>query len=174
MAIEFDSPPCQHYLPQSVRSDFDAKVIDLEIAKLLSKRVIEPTGHSHGEISDIFLRTKKYNSYRMILNLKKLNLYASKTHFKMDTLNTVIKLIEKDCYMASIDLKDAYYAVSIKPADRKYLRFMWRDILFQFTCLPNSLSCAPREFTKLLKPALSTLHLRGHVSSAYLNDMYLQ
>lgn len=46
--------------------------------------------------------------------------------------------------------------------------------LFQFTCLPNGLSCAPRKFTKLLKPALSTLHLRGHVSSAYLDDMYLQ
>ena len=48
----------------------------------------------------------------MILNLKKLNQYASKTHFKMDTLNTIIKLIEKDCYMASIDLKDAYYCVN--------------------------------------------------------------
>ena len=120
MAIEFDSPPCQHYLPQSVRSDFDAQVIDLEIAKLLSKCVIERTGHSHGEtISDIFLRNKKDGSYRMILNLKKLNQYTSKMHFKMDTLNTVIKLIEKDCYMASIDLKDAYYSVSIRLSDRK-------------------------------------------------------
>ena len=35
--IEFDSPPCQHYLPQSVGSDFDTQVIDLEITKLLSK-----------------------------------------------------------------------------------------------------------------------------------------
>ena len=175
MAIEFDSPPCQHYLPQSVRSDFDAQVIDLEIAKLLSKHVIEPTGHSHGEIiSDIFLRNKKDGSYRMIPNLKKLNQYTNKMHFKMDTLNTVIKLIEKDCYMTSIDLKDAYYSVSIRPSDRKYLRFMWQGTLFQFTCLPNGLSCAPRKFTKLLKPALSTLHLRGHVSSAYLDDMYLQ
>ena len=57
----------------------------------------------------------------MILNLKKLNQYANKIHFKMDTLNTVIKLIEKDCYMASINLKDAYYSVSITPTDRKYL-----------------------------------------------------
>ena len=61
MAIEFDSSPCQHYLSQSVRSDFDAEVIDLEIAKPLSKRVIEPTEHNHGEIiSDIFFwETKK-------------------------------------------------------------------------------------------------------------------
>ena len=110
----------------------------------------------------------------MILNLKKLNQYASKTHFKMDTLNTVITLTEKDCYMASIDLKDAFYSVSIKPADRKCLRFMWRGPFSQFTCLPNGLSGAPRKFTKLLKPALSTLHLTGHVSSAYLDDMYLR
>lgn len=88
----------------------------------------------------------------MILNLKKLNQYASKTHFKMDTLSTGTKLIEKNCYMASIDLKDAYYSVSIKPADRKYLRFSWRGSLFQFTCLPTGLSCTPRKFTKILNP----------------------
>ena len=78
-----------------------------------------------------------------MLNLKKLNQYASKIHFKMDTLNTVIKLIEKDCYMASIDLKDAYCSESITPADRKYLRFMWRGSLFQFTCLPNYIMACP-------------------------------
>ena len=91
----------------------------------------------------------------MILNLKKLNLYATKAHFKMDTLHTITKLIEKDCFMASIDLKDAYYSVPITRTDRKYLRFLWQGTLFQFTCLPNGLSCAPRKFTKLLKPALS-------------------
>ena len=36
----------------------------------------------------------------------------------MDTLSTVTKLIEKDCFMASIDLKDAYYSVRIAKTDR--------------------------------------------------------
>ena len=44
IAIEFDSPPCQQYLPQSVGSDFDALVIDLERAKLLSKQSSSPLG----------------------------------------------------------------------------------------------------------------------------------
>ena len=110
----------------------------------------------------------------MILNLKKLNLYATKAHFNMDTLYTITKLIEKDCFMASIDLKDAYYSVPITREDRKYLRFLWQGTLFQFTCLPNGLSCTPRKFTKLLKPAFFDLHLRGHISSAYIDDMYLQ
>ena len=110
----------------------------------------------------------------MILNLKNLSLYANKIHFKMDTLNTIIKLVEKDCFMASIDLKDAYYSVPIAKSDRKYLRFLWKGKLYQFTCLPNGLSCGPRKFTKLLKPALTELHLNGHISSGYIDNLYLQ
>jgi len=151
------------------------QLIATKIHKLLSRNVIEPTGHTCGEIiSDIFLRNKKDGSHRIILNLKKLTQYSSKVHIKMDTLQTIIKLIEKDCFMALIDLKDAYYSVPIAREDRKFLQFIWQGSLFQFRCLPNGLSCAPRKFTKLLKPVLSDLHLRGHISSAYIDDMYLQ
>lgn len=165
MAIEFDSPPRQHYLPQSVRSHFDALVIDLEITKLLSKCVMEPTGHSHGEIiSDIFLLSKKDGSYRMILNVKKLNQYPSKNHFKMDTLNSVIKLIEKDCYMASIDLICLVLCVD-NTCGQEISPFYVAGFTFP-TRLPNGLSCAPRKFTKLLKPALSTL--QGAMCQAHI------
>ena len=54
--------------------------------------------------------------------------------------------------MASIDMKDAYYSIPVKNEDRKYLRFKWEDQFYEFTCLPNGLSCAPRQFTKILKP----------------------
>ena len=73
---------------------------------------------------------------------------------------TVTKLVEKDCFMASIDLKDAYYSVPIAREDRKYLRFKWQGSLYQFTCLPNGLSCASRKFTKLLKPDLHLSHIK--------------
>ena len=92
----------------------------------------------------------------------------------MDTLSTVTKLIEKNCFMSSVDLKDAYYSVPIAKAHRKYLRFQWLDKLYQFTCLPNGLSCAPRKFTKLLKPPLTKLHLAGHIAVNYIDDLYLQ
>ena len=175
LKIDFDEPPQQQFLPTCKRPASEEAVIDLEVKKLLSKSVIEPTGHSHGEIiSDVFVRVKKDGGHRMILNLKNLNQYANKLHFKMDTLNTIIKLVEKDCFMASIDLKDAYYSVPIAKSHRKYLRFFWREQLYQFTCLPNGLSCGPRKFTKLLKPALTELHLKGHISSGYIDDLYLQ
>ena len=71
-------------------------------------------------------------------------------------------------------MKDAYYSVPIAISHGKYVRFSWRGQLYQFTCLPNGLSCGPRKFTKLLKPAITKLHLRGHISSGYIDDLYLQ
>ena len=38
----------------------------------------------------------------------------------MDTLYIIIKLAGKDCFTASIDLKDAYYSLSIAKSDSKY------------------------------------------------------
>lgn len=40
--------------------------------------------------------------------------------------------------------------------------------------LPNGLCCAPRIFTKLLKPVYSTLRLKGQMSVGYIDDSYLQ
>ena len=59
----------------------------------------------------------------------------------MDMLDSAMKLIDTDCYMASVDLQDAYYSVPIHVEYQKYLKFIWRGTLYQFTALPNGLSC---------------------------------
>ena len=82
--------------------------------------------------------------------------------------------MEQDCFMASIDIKDAYYSFSIHPTDRKYLCFEFNGQLYCYKSLPNGLSSAPRKFTKLLKVPLSYLHEQGHISFGHLDDFYLQ
>ena len=118
---------------------------------MISKGITEPANPGSGEIlTSIFTRPKKDGTYRIILNLKSFNKCIPYQHFKMDTLKTVLNLIEKDCFLASLDLKYAYYSVPVTRNDRKYQRY-------QFTCLPNGLSCCPRKFTKLMKPPMTTL-----------------
>lgn len=68
----------------------------------------------------------------MILNLKQLNEFVSYYHFKMDTIQTALKLMRPGCFMASVDLKDAYYSVPIALEDRKYLKFEWQGSYFQY------------------------------------------
>ena len=150
-------------------------IIQKEICKLLEMKVIIEVDHVDDEIiSPIFTVPKKDSEeHRMILNLKELNKLVTYYHFKMDTFETALKLIKKNNFMASVDLRHAYYSVPIAIEHQKYLRFMWKNKVFQYTCLPNGVSCAPRIFTKLLKPVYSTLRKSGHKNSGYIDDSLL-
>ena len=156
-------------------SDNDQQLIQLEVNKLEAKGVIEKTLPSSGQfISNIFYRTKKDGSCRLILNLRKLNEAVEYHHFKMDTLTTAVSLMKPSCYMASVDLKYAYYSIPVDSSHRKYLRFYWGGHPYQFPCLPNGLAEAPRKFTKLMKIPFSHLRKEGFINSAYIDDSYLQ
>ena len=173
--IECDFLPEQPARNKSHFNQTEFHIIQKEIETLISKGVLEATSPSAGQIiSPIFLRPKPDGTHRMILNLKQFNQCVTYRHFKMDTLNTITNLMTPDCFMASLDLKDAYYSVYIAPEDRKYLRLEFNHQLLQYTALPNGLSSCPRTFTKILKPALSTLHKEGHIATAYIDDIYLQ
>ena len=93
-------------------NDAEAAIIESEIVQLLKKGVIVESPHSQGEfVSSIFVRLKKNGvDYRMILNLKELNKFIVYRHFKMDSLKTMTDLMSQGCYMASVDIKDAYYS----------------------------------------------------------------
>ena len=154
----------------------ERKIIHSEIQKLAGKKILSVSpceARTDQILSPIFTRPKKDGSHSMILNLKNLNQDIECHHFKMDTLLTALTLITPGCYMASIDLKDAYYSVPIDEQNKKFLCFMWDRQLWQFDCLPNGLALAPRKFTKLLKPVFAHLRQQGHISTAFLDDFLL-
>ena len=154
------------------RSKSESDILQAEIKKLLDKKVLIPSEYEQGEIlSPVFLRAKQDGSHRLILNLKKPNEHIEKLHFKMETIYTVISLITPNCFMASVDLKDAYYSVKIREEDQKFLKFKFNDTCYKFTSLPNGLTTGPRKFTKLLKPPLASLRRKGHILCAYIDDL---
>ena len=93
--IEFESMPKRLSKPHpNSQNPDERKIINIKLDKLLRKGVIEETTHLKGEyLSSIFLRQKKDDSYRMILNLKDLNYSIEKKHFKMDTSLSAVNLI---------------------------------------------------------------------------------
>ena len=179
--IEFDAPPFPVATSIVSFSSEEITIINSETDKLLAKDIIETTSLDPDEtLSNIFIRPKKDGSQRLILNLKGLNQYFTYHYFKMDTLYSMLKLyklVEKNCYVASLDLKDAYYSVAVNASNTKYLRFMWNNVLYQFTCLPNgpavSMPQKIYEITKLLKSPLNSLHKKGHIVASYIVDLFL-
>ena len=169
--IEFDSDPRHNLQPKHITfSDWEKGIICNEVQKLLSKQVIwKVQKHEVKYLSSIFLRPKRDGSFRLILNLKKLNGNIDKIHFKMKTLKTLLTLVTQDCYFASTDLKDAYYSIPVHPDCQGWLAFYWDSNYYVFTALANGLSPAPRIYMKMLKPVFSTLRKEGHTNVTICN-----
>lgn len=144
------------------------------IHSLLNNGAISKCRPCQGQfISSIFLRPKPNGKMRFILNLKKLNKFIKTSHFKLEDLRTALKLICKDCFMATLDLKDAYFLIKIHTSSRKYLRFIFDGSLYEFNVLPFGLNTAPYVFTKIMKPVTKLLRLAGYISTIYLDDLLL-
>ena len=142
-----------------------------EVEKLLDKRVIEQVCESEDQVvSNIFGRIKKDGSTRVILNLKEFNKQFDKIHFKMESLTDAINLMTEGCFFGSIDLKDAYFSINIKESSRKYFRFRFQNILYQFIGLPQGYKDSPRVFTKVMLPVLGKLREKGHKLVGYIDD----
>ena len=60
--------------------------------------------------------------------------------------------------IVSLDLNDT---VPVHISGCKYLRFMWKGKMFEFTSLPFRLAPAPLIFTKLLRPVVAFLRWMG-------------
>ena len=80
----------------------------------------------------------------MILNLKRLNKFVDYKHFKMESLQNVLELIRPGVYMASIDLKDAFYSVLVHKNHQGYLTFFVDEYL-KFVCMPPNGSGPPMQ-----------------------------
>ncbi len=151
----------------------NAPVLREEIAVLLAKDAIEPVPPAEmrqGFYSPYFIVPKKGGGLRPILDLRVLNRALHKLPFKMLTHRRMIKCIQPQDWFAAIDLKDAYFHVSILPRHRPFLRFALEGRAWQYRVLPFGLSLSPRVFTKVVEGTLTPLREVGVRILNYLDD----
>lgn len=175
--IPFAKQPRQFIVPTNTFSPSEKDEMSKAINKLLNLGAIVRCKPCNGQfISKIFLAPKPNGGKRFILNLKPLNKFVQKIHFKMEDYRTAAKLLPRHGYTATIDLKEAYLLVPISEPDRKFLRFEFQhengiNTTYQFTAMPYGLSVAPRTFTKLMKEVVTSLRSQGFTSVIYLDDI---
>ena len=177
LKIELVEPVNQSFVPPQIKfGKEENEKIEKELSNMVNSEIITeiPLDPVEGEyLSNIFIRPKKPDGVRVILNLKKFNEKVEYRHFKMENLDTVIALMTPNAYMASIDFKQAYYCVGIHEPHRKLLRFIYNGRKYQYTSLPNGLSSGPRKFTKLIKALFKKLRERNFQNSSYIDDSFL-
>jgi len=149
------------------------QLIREEVAEMVQKGAVEQIHPSKGFYSNLFLVPKKDGGQRPVINLKALNQFVQKQHFKMEGIHNLKDLLQPGDWLGKVDLKDAFFTIPIHANHRQYLRFMFLEKAYQFTCLPFGLSSAPWVFTKTLKPALALLRQKGVRLIAYMDDILL-
>ncbi|KAK5883800.1 hypothetical protein CesoFtcFv8_020091 [Champsocephalus esox] len=91
----------------------------------------------------------------------------------MLTIKQVMECVHQGDWYISIDLKDDYFHITIIPKHRKFLRFSFQGIAYQFNRLPFGYSLAPRTFPKCVETALEPLRRGGMRVLFYLDDLLL-
>jgi len=147
------------------------------IQAYMSKKILElvPECERGEGLYQVFFPVPKKNpgEWRGCLDARPVNAELRYEKFKMEGLHTVKSLLRRDDWLTSIDVADAYPHVLIHPEDRRYVRFIWEGVHYQFRAVCFGLASAPRMFTKIMRPIMALLRAAGIRSVVYLDDIFL-
>ena len=88
----------------------------------------------------------------------------------METVASVLLSVREGDFLASLDLKDAYFQIPIHRSSRKLLRFTSEGTVYQFRALCFGLSTAPQVFTRVFAAVSAWAHSHGIRLLQYLDD----
>ena len=108
-----------------------------------------------------------------MVNLRFLNKFILYQNFKMEGFFCLRELLQEEDYICKLDMKDAYFSVSLHQSSRNYVRFSFSGNLYDLLCLCFTLRPAPRIFKKLLKMLMPLLREINVSIIIYLDDMLI-
>ncbi len=141
--------------------------MEQEVKALLEKGAMEYVPHSNREsrlYSRYFVVPKKDGGLHPILDLRVLNDSVMQLKFKMLTVRQIMSQIRSEDWFVTIDLKDAYFHISMLCYHRKSLKFAFGGRAYQYQVLPFGLALVRRTFTKCVDSGASS-------SSGYLHKL---
>ena len=111
---------------------------------------------------------------RLVVNLRYLNQYLWKDHFKYEDLRTLMQMFSCKDYMFTFDLKSGYHHLDVFQEHWQYLGFAWgvgtEMRYYTFTVLPFGLATACYVFTKLMRPLIRHWRSQRIRAIVYIDD----
>ena len=158
--------PSLHTPPSKLMDDYVQQLLDLGAAT----KVFD---NSPSFISPMFLVAKKgTEEKRPIFNVKPLNAFLTPPSFRMVNVSKFQHLVGPNDMLCSMDLVKGYWHIPVAECFRKYLRFIYRDVVYEFNCMPFGLNTAPFIFQQLTSFMCHLLRTRHNIRCVnYLDDL---
>jgi Reverse transcriptase (RNA-dependent DNA polymerase) len=91
--------------------------------------------------------------------------------FRMENVAVVLRLLRPGDFMFSFDLKKGYFQVPLKPEFQKFALMQVGARIYKWKVLMFGLSCAPKDFSFIVKHVLALLREKGHRICFYIDDI---
>ena len=101
----------------------NSEYVSETIKDLLKNRCIQEVSIRPHNCSPLSVITNEMGKQWLVINLRYLNLYLWKDHFKYEDLRTLMQMFSCNDYMFVFDLKAGYHHVDIFHAHWEYLGF---------------------------------------------------
>ena len=168
------SQPPPFSQPNHKSATDDLQYVNQTVEELLELRCIKEVDRQPYVCSPLSVVINDSGKKRLVINLRYLNRYLWKEHFKYEDLRTVMQLFSPNDYMFSFDLKSGYHHVDIYPDHWQYLGFAWgppnHKRYYTFTVLPFGLATACYVFTKLMRVLIRHWRGKGIKAVVYIDD----
>ena len=136
-----------------------AQALRQEVEAMLAKGALEiALDLGPGFYSRLFLVEKASGGWGPVIDLSHLSEFVQLIPFKMETVASLLLSVREGDFLASLDLKDAYFQIPIHPSSRKLLRFTSEGTVYQFRALCFGLSTAPQVFTRVFAAVSAWAH----------------
>ena len=143
------------------------------VVELLGRGVIgvwEDDWGSPVVVSPLKVVPKKPDTYRLILDLSKMNKYLRFPRFKYASIAQVREVFDQGDFLFAWDLKDGYWHIDLHPDFWTYMVFEWEGVLYYFAVLP--FGCAPAcwVFTVIIGVLIAACRAFGLKCLTYIDD----
>ena len=131
------------------------QALKLEIKRLLDAGIIEP---SYSEFSSpIVMVAKKNGTFRMCADLTNLNKVLKTHKYSLPNVHDFANMAHDCQYFTTMDIKDAYYVIPVRPSDKHKLTIATPLGNFQYNFLPMGLATSSCFYQKLMNEVVSGL-----------------
>jgi hypothetical protein len=102
-------------------------------------------------INPAHLVPKANGKMRLVTDMRVVNSYMRKIHFKMENTITVEELMKENDFAITCDLKYAYNHIPVHKSLHYLLGIGWKDKCYRFMGMPFGLRDAPRVFSLITR-----------------------
>ena len=142
------------------------KEVESQVRKLLDAKLITTSNSPYA--SPCFVVAKPDGSWRFVIAYMQLNAAHESDTFPLPRIEKLIESTAGKRIFSAIDLKSAYWHLSIPEDQRKYTAFVTESGLYEWTVLPFGLKNAPSIFQRVMHKIFGDLE---HSVLFYLDDI---